>query len=681
MKNIRHLLYCLLLITLAASCAEDRLPSGGQLADVPCVLNVDKSTISFQAQGESAQLSIESQNVSWELTGAPSWLTVSPASGEGAATVAVTAEACYDVDNARVALLQLRSTTEKYEFNKSIAVSQEAAKMYIDVDNTSLTFAPQVLQATIAVNSNIEWETVCSATWLTLSKTDVATLLVTTGENTTAGTRTATITLCRVGTTQALATISVVQSEGGITGNAEKVSFDVDGGTKSVDIEADVTWSATTSATSWLTVTPTNGVGGKANLAITALANKSTAARSGFVYVKIGSEQKLAIPVSQEGVSLNVNGSLKNFAADADSKQKLTVESNIPWTVLSCPEWLTVTPEQAGKGSTEITLQASENNSLNTRSATLRIGIEGLAIYKDVTVKQDGIVTDLGDCSLEYGWESSQKELVITVPDSWSAAVSDDWFSLSQNSGVGGETIVVTAKTNDGEEGRTGTITIASEGRSLKITVIQQGQYLKINSTAGEVGAMGGSVNLTVTSSVGATAVVEYEGTVNNWVMYEIGDDGSYTLTAYYNPSINSRTAQFVIKPTKSTTNTACTSGVKFAITQKGRSLSANVSEIAIFSAGGTSETYTVTADSTYTITKPESDDWYTLQHDSANATFSVVASGNTTGEDRTSQLTISLTGLPDGEVKNLSIHVLQYAKDTNVDVDGWGEDVNWDEK
>ena len=666
---------------MAASCAEDRLPSGGQLADVPCVLNVDKSAISFLAQGETAQLSIESQNVSWELTGAPSWLTVSPTSGEGAATVTVTAGACNDVNNARVAQLQLRSTTEKYDFCKDIVVSQEAAKVYIGVDRTTLSFTPQAAQATVVVSSNVEWETVCSATWLTLSKTDAATLLVTAGENATDGSRTATITLRRVGTTQALATISAVQSEGGVTGSTETVTFTVDGGTKSIDIEADVTWNASSSATSWLSVTPTSGVGGKVELKISALANKSTSARSGFVYVKIGSEQKLAIPVSQEGVSLNVNGSLKNFAADGGSKQTLTVNSNIAWALLSCPEWLAVTPAQGNKGSTEITLQASENKSLNSRSATLRIGIEELTIYKNITVTQNGVVTDLGDRSLEFGWESSQKELVITVPDSWSAAVSDDWFSLSQSSGVGGETIVVTAKTNDGEEGRTGTITIASEGRSLKITVVQQGQYLKINSTAGEVGAMGGSVSLTVTSSVGATAVVEYEGAVDNWVMYEVGNDGSYTLTAVYNPSVNSRTAQFVIMPTKSTTNTACTSGVKFKITQKGRSLSANVSEIQMFSVGGTSEAYAIAADGEYVITKPEAADWYTLQNDAANATFYIVASENTTGKERTSQITVSLTGLPSGEEKYITIPILQYAKDVNVDVDGWGEDVNWDEK
>ena len=661
MKTLRTLLYSLLVILLATSCVEERIPSGAQIADIPCVLNADKAALSFSAQGATAELVIKSQNVSWELTGAPEWLSLSQASGTGAATVTVTVTGNKDVDNARVAVLQLKSTTAKYEFGKNITVSQEAAAKYINVDRTSLSFTPQSAQATVAVSSNIDWEAVCTAGWLTLSKTDAATLSVAAGENTTAGSRTATITLRRVGTTQALATINVVQSEAGVTGSTAPVTFDVDGGTKSVDIEADVAWSATTSETSWLTVTPDSGDGGKAQLTIQALANQSATARSGFVYVKIGTEQKLAIPVSQEGVSLNVNGSLKNFAADGGAKQTLTVNSNIAWALLSCPEWLTATPVQGKKGSTEISLQASENKSLNSRSATLSIGVEGLtSAKKDITVTQEGVATDLGDSSLQFGWEESQKEVKITVPDSWSAMVSDSWFSLSQYSGSGGETIVVEAKANDGEDGRTGTITIASEGHSLKITVIQQGQYLKINSTAGEVGAMGGSVSLTVTTSVGETAVVEYEGDAKDWVTFGSDDDGVYTLQVAYNPSASSRTAQFVIKPTMSTTNAACTSGVKFAVTQRGRVLNANVSKIEVSVIGGTSSTYTITADSTYTITKPESDNWYILQHDAANGTFCIVVSENTTGEERTSQITASLTGLPSGETKNLIITVEQ---------------------
>ena len=649
-------------MTFAVSCIEERMPADVQPADVPCVLKTSRSAFSFNAKMATIKFDIKSQNVSWELTGAPSWLTISPKSGSGDATVTLTAAENKDVDNNRVAVLQLKSTTSKYEFSKSITVTQNAAEVFLNTSESSLTLVPQAVQKEISVSSNVEWEAISSASWLTVTKPTTTTLSLNASENTTAGTRKATVTLRRMGTTRALATISVVQSEAGITGSTETVAFTVDGGTKSIDIEADVAWSATTSEASWLTVTPTNGTGGKASLGITALANNSTAARSGYVYVNIGTTQKLAIPVSQEGISFDVTGTLENFAADGSDEQKLTVESNTAWTVLSCPEWLTVTPTKGNKGTCEITLQATANNSLDSRSATLNIGVEGVtSANENITITQEGVVTDLGDRSLDFDWESSQREVEITFPGSWSAMASDDWLTLSQTSGIGEETIVITAATNPGEDARTGTITVASEGRSIKITAIQQGQYLKINSTAGEVGAMGGSVSLTVTTTVGAAATVEYHGTAKDWVTFDTDDKGNYALSVAYNPSSNIRTAQFVIKPTMSGTNTTCSSGVKFAITQKGRSLSANVNSIAISVAGGTSDTYTITADGGYSITKPDADDWYTLQQDSANSTFYIVASENTTGQKRNSQLTVSLTGLPNGEEKSLAIEVVQY--------------------
>ena len=79
-------------------------------------------------------------------------------------------------------------------------------------------------------------------------------------------------------------------------------------------------------------------------------------------------------------------------------------------------------------------------------------------------------------------------------------------------------------------------------------------------------------------------------------------------------------------------------------------------------------------------ISKPDSDHWYVLQHDAKSCTFYVVVSKNTANDQRTSQLTISLDGLPDGEEKSLVIGIVQYAGGTNLDVevDGWGDEQDW---
>lgn len=680
MKNIRKILNILFVQMLVLSCAEDKIPTGAQLADVPYFITVDKTSLDFAAsQNSSAKIEITSQNVAWEITGVPDWLTLSATKGTGNATVKVTANENKQVDDSRVAVLNVESTSSNFQFSKNVTVSQAAAAAYIKVGMEAVSVLPQEVVESVAVDSNVEWVAVCYSSWITLTKTNNTILQISVSENLTAASRTATIALRRVGSTATLATISVTQSEGGVTGSTEEVKFGIEGGTKSVEIDADVTWNAVSSASSWLSVTPRSGIAGKAVLKLTALANGSTSSRNAFVYVKIGGTQKLSIPVLQEGISFNVNGMLHEFSASGNESQKLSIITNKEWKVLAKPDWVTVTPAEGGKGTTEVDVKVVENVSLNSRSATLRIGIEGLNIYKDIAVSQSGLDSEFSGSTLEFGWESSQKDIEVVVPNSWSATVSKNWITLSQYSGNGGETVHVTVQTNDNEDARTGTIAVVTEGNTFVFSVVQQGQYLKINSVAGEFAAMGGTASLEISTTVGAEYSIEYEGAVKDWLSAKDDGGDKYTLTAIYNPSVNPRVAQFVIKPTMNVTNSACTQGVKFAVSQKGRSLSSSVSEILLFAKGGSTETYAITADGNYNIAKPDSDSWYTIQHDSNTATFSIAASENSTGADRTSRITISLTDLPDGEEKSIVIDVVQNTEDFIVDVDGWGDDHNWD--
>ena len=676
MNKYRYILYIICaLCTL--SCADDKMPIGGTFLDRPYHLSIGKDALSFGAsQNLSDNIAITSSEVSWEITGVPDWLTLSATNGTGDAVVTVTASENKIFDNPRAALLNITSTSPKYQYNKSIAVSQLAATATISVDKTSLSLAHLAVTESVEVTSNVEWEHDCSSSWITLSKTDDTALQISASENLTGTARTATVNLRRKGFTATLATISVTQSEGGVTGSTEEVAFGVDGGTESVDIKADVAWNASSSE-SWLAVTPEKGAAGEAQLKITALANGSSTSRNGFVYVKIGAVEKLSIPVSQEGISLEVNGTLQNFAASGSDSQTLSVTANKEWKVLSNPDWITVTPAEGGKETTEVTVKVAENRSLNSRSATFRIGFEGLDVYKDITVEQEG----LKGSTLEFPWEASQKEIEIVVPDSWSAMVSSDWISLSHFSGSGGETVYVMVQTNDNEDARTGTVTFVTEGMPFSFSVVQQGQYLKINSTAGEVAAMGGSVELSITTTVGAKDSIEYEGAASGWLAVSGDSTGKYTLTAVYNPSMNPRVAQFVIKPTMDATNSTCTQGVRFAVTQKGRNLMASTDKVEMFKSGGTSATYTITADGKYSISKPDADNWYVLQHDEEARSFTLYLSENRTDDTRESQLTISLQELPEGETKQVVIPVTQYARGVNfgVDVDGWDDDQEWD--
>ena len=117
---------------------------------------------------------------------------------------------------------------------------------------------------------------------------------------------------------------------------------------------------------------------------------------------------------------------------------------------------------------------------------------------------------------------------------------------------------------------RTGAVTIVADEQLIGLSIVQQGQYHNISSAAGEFEADGGCIDLTVSTSFGTVANIEYHGESKDWVAVENDGKGNYTLRVACNRSVDSRTAQFVIKPSRNTAHPTYTGGVKFNITQRG---------------------------------------------------------------------------------------------------------------
>ena len=110
-------------------------------------------------------------------------------------------------------------------------------------------------------------------------------------------------------------------------------------------------------------------------------------------------------------------------------------------------------------------------------------------------------------------------------------------------------------------------------------------------------------------------------------------------------------------------------------VTQVGRHLYVSHERIELSSDGG--ESYAVTVDAAGDYVISQSGDWFTVNINGDN-TFTVSADAYSESTDRTGTVTISLTGLPDGESKSVTIEVVQYAKDVDVDVDGFEDEKEW---
>ena len=423
---------------------------------------------------------------------------------------------------------------------------------------------------------------------------------------------------------------------------------------------------------------PAKGNGGSNQVKITALPSYQSGNRNGKVhfYYKDNQEAVGSISVSQSGRHLDVTPQSITLSADENSSAKLNIDSNIGWEIATCPEWVTLNPNKGNAGKAEITLTAQRNNSLNSRSGTLKIkdSMTG-GIETSLTVTQDGL--DFEDkATLEFDWHQASKDFEILLPGVWNATVSDEWISLSQYSGNGNKKITVSTSRNDSDDLRTGKITISSEGKSMEIDVIQDGQYLTIDKTSGEFNATGGSLSLNVVSSINTYWDVDYSVSSGNWIHVDQIIGNEYSIKVDFNTSIKERTASVKFLPTDTDTSDKYTQGVRCLIKQSGRILTTDVSKIIMVSKGGTSDIVHVTSDGSYSLEKNAEDNWYTVTE--VDNGFYLTVDQNKTTADRTGLVTVILKDLPDGEEKSVNIEVIQYKQTIDIEFDPFDEDEDW---
>ncbi len=83
---------------------------------------------------------------------------------------------------------------------------------------------------------------------------------------------------------------------------------------------------------------------------------------------------------------LNATPSSINIAADG-SQQTLTITANCDWTISGATQWLTIST-LSGNNNATITLSATQNTSIESRSCTL--SLIGGNLKHTITVKQNG---------------------------------------------------------------------------------------------------------------------------------------------------------------------------------------------------------------------------------------------------------------------------------------------------
>ena len=673
------------LASLLMGCSEDVYEGAYKPSLESHYLSVYPRDFEFGNGEETKTGDIFSENA-WSFSSVPSWLSISPTSGNSNAEFSATS-AMNETTANRTSLFYISANTSDWKQQKAITVSQASALpsfRFLNLENTSIYLEGTAQTCTIDVETNLDDLTTKvtltsgSDNWITASYANKR-LTISISANDDGYQRSGRVELWSSAYSKG-GTIYITQYKPNLSFNEiTSLSFDADGGSQTVKVSSDLSWSAL-SQESWIEISPSKGAAGDNSVKITVLPSYQSGNRNGkaLFYYKDNQSAVGSISISQSGRYLTATPSSLTLSADENSSGSINSDSNIDWTIESHPDWISFDKDNGEAGKSTVTLSATQNNSLNSRSGTIifRDSKSG-GIESRVAVSQSGL--DFGDQSiLEFNWQSSSIPLSIPFPNTWNAAISNGWISLSQYIGSGPTTITVTASRNDTEEIRNAIITFTSEGKKVDVKVVQNGQYIHMESTSSNISAKGGVIELNYSSTIETTPSVDYLTNGTDWLAFS-SKDASYTLTVASNPSSLERTAEFILTPVSSDVIDVWSNGVKFKVNQQGRKLSVDGSQINVFAKGGTTETYIIEADGKDSLNKDDADTWYSIIHNKETNTFYLVVSENSTGSKRNGLVTVALIDLPNGEHKQISIPIMQATSgEIDIIIDDFKDPEKW---
>lgn len=268
------------------SCAGDEEISSSLDASKDKI--VSPSNITFGGNVSSSQIKIQASGL-WNITGVPSWFSLSQIQGNGDATITLTTNEPKENPSAideRTATLVLNTDVRQRE----ILVKQLPAEEVLEVSVSSIDFGTtDNLEARFVVTNNSTWKIIETQDWYTISKTEGASNDIQQSEEVVLtvqpkyddldNSHTLTIT-SKNGLTRTIA-LSQKGIDSDINPTKTELAVGVTEGTTTLQLVGDASWSASVSS-AWLTLDSYTGKG-SVNLQLSYTANETSAPREATI--------------------------------------------------------------------------------------------------------------------------------------------------------------------------------------------------------------------------------------------------------------------------------------------------------------------------------------------------------------------------------------------------------------
>ena len=351
---------------------------------------------------------------------------------------------------------------------KTVEVSFENTTQEIDAQGGSIE---------LALKSNGDWTIEPTVEWMTINpmsgKGD-ATLTLTAEANTTGESRTAEV---KATTKDNTATLTLTQGapEEYVNVTPKEILCGSEGGEFVVELSTTVDW--TVSAPEWIVCTPEEGSG---NASITLTVKPVDGDFSGdreaeVLFGDLNISDKIHVVQTVDPVlGIEITPNNLNFVCTGETKT-VSVTTEDSWTAYANEGWVTLSQTE-GQGDAEISVTVDENPIYIDRAALVRFSTAG-GVHVILTVIQEATpdphFLEASPLVFEFGKEGGERELTIGCDTDWVIDLDCPWLSISQLTGTGNATLVLTASQNEMNEPRSYEFHIKSGELNCEFTVRQ----------------------------------------------------------------------------------------------------------------------------------------------------------------------------------------------------------------
>lgn len=599
-----------------------------------------QSQMHFDADGGEATVSIET-NYEWTLvTSAGDWFSVSPRSGSaGTSTISVKVQPSKENQERSASI-----TIDCRGLSVKVNVKQDAftPTFKVDLNDPDALHLPQEGGAfSINISTNVSYEVYTDADWIKESGTKAIEQFshtFTAEANPGYETRVAHVTFFNeIGETHSFSVyqepVSVLEL------SSTKINAAATAGCYYFNISSNVGWTTECDA-DWCHVDPEDGYG-DSMVSVCPSENFETTSRSATVTVATtDGKVRQTLTLNQKGSEPYIGLEIGNIYLDSsESSASFNILSNIDWKASSDSDWCKLSAT-SGSRHGEITVSATENPSVDKRTAKVKISSKDGSITSSLNVIQDGAEPYLtvSEEDLRLAAVNGKATLEIKSNASWTIETYGNWFDCDVLSGKGDRKLTITALDNVDTFEQSGAIIITAGSLISYITLSQEAAQpaLTVSSSSLKFGCEYSSLTLSISSNTGWHIKNECDWL---FVMTTNGyKDQEVSIIALDNVSLDSRgTSITVVTNDDSVSRTV-------SVSQDGFTPYINVDPESIELPYGQSNAY-VGVESNWQWTAQSNDEsWCTIEVLGASG-IRVNATENKTGKDRKAQITIKSEG------------------------------------